>query len=70
MINEPCVVNEFYLDATAIVEAESLEEALDLLAAEKKGWRIDDLRELEPIVVPLTGAKVVYTHIRGSLDHL
>ena len=56
MINEPCVVNEFYLDALAIVEAETLEEALQLLE--------------EPIVVPLTGAKVVYTHIRGSIDHL
>ena len=28
MINEPCVQNHFYLDALAIVAAESLEEAL------------------------------------------
>ena len=28
MINEPCVVNEFYLDALAIVEAETLDDAL------------------------------------------
>ncbi|MBR2182543.1 MAG: hypothetical protein IJ858_03820 [Acidaminococcaceae bacterium] len=70
MINEPCVVNEFYLDALAIVEAETLEEALQLLEERNEGWRVEDLRELEPIVVPLTGAKVVYTHIRGSIDHL
>ena len=29
MINEPCVQNHFYLDALAIVAAESLEEALN-----------------------------------------
>ena len=62
MINEPCVV--------AIVEAETLDEALQLLEERKEGWSTEDLRELEPIVVPLEGAKVVYTHIRGSIDHL
>ena len=41
-----------------------------LLEERKEGWRVEDLRELEPIVVPLTGAKVIYTHIRGSIDHL
>ena len=50
--------------------AETLDEALQLLEERKEGWRVEDLRELEPIVVPLTGAKVVYTHIRGSIDHL
>ena len=49
MINEPCVVNEFYLDALAIVEAETLEEALQLLEERNEGWRVEDLRELEPI---------------------
>ena len=38
MINEPCVVNEFYLDALAIVEAETLDDALKLLEARKEGW--------------------------------
>ena len=70
MINEPCVVNEFYLDALAIVEAATLDDALKLLEEGIEGWRVEDLRELEPIVVPLTGAKVIYTHIRGSRDHL
>ena len=45
-------------------------DALKLLEERKEGWRVEDLRELEPIVVPLTGAKVIYTHIRGSIDHL
>jgi hypothetical protein len=52
------------------VEAETMDDALKLLEERKEGWRVEDLRELEPIVVPLTGAKVIYTHIRGSIDHL
>ena len=43
MINEPCVQNHFYLDALAIVAAESLEEALSKLAEQNAGWRIEDL---------------------------
>lgn len=70
MINEPCVLNEFYLDAIAIVAAETVDEALDLLAVRQEGWRVEDLRQLEPAVVPLEGSKVVYTHVRGSIDHL
>ena len=52
------------------MEAETLDDALKLLEERNEGWRVEDLRELEPIVVPLEGAKVVYTHIRGSIDHL
>ena len=70
MIDEPCVLNEFYLDALAVVAAESVDEALSMLAGRDEGWRVEDLRRLEPVVVPMDGAKVVYTHIRGSIDHL
>lgn len=69
MINEPCVVNEFYLDALAIVEAETLDDALKLLEERNEGWRVEDLRELEPIVVPLEGLKWCTPHT-GSIDHL
>ena len=60
MIQEPCVNSEFYLDAIAIVAAESLDEALEFLAAQHKGWRTDDLRELEPQVYELD-------ELRGSI---
>jgi len=71
MINEPCVLNEFYLDAIAIVVAHNIDEALAQLEGQHKGWRTEDLRQLEPIVVPLGDEpSVVYTHVRGSLDHL
>ena len=70
MINEPCVVNEFYLDALAIVEAETLDDALKLLEERNEGWRVEDLRELEPFVLKDTATTEIYTHIRGSIDHL
>ena len=52
------------------MNTEAQNAALKLLEERNEGWRVEDLRELEPIVVPLEGAKVVYTHIRGSIDHL
>ncbi len=67
MIQEPCVNNEFYLDAIAVVAAESLDEALGLLAAQHKGWRTEDLRELEPKVYELDKGKVIFTELRGSI---
>lgn len=70
MIDEPCVNSEFYLDALAIVVAGSLEEALDKLAAENKGWRIDDLRRLECKVIPVDKAGVAYSELRGIINHL
>ena len=67
MIQEPCVNTEFYLDALAMVAANSLDEALELLAAQQKGWRTDDMRELEPKVYDLDKAQVIFTELRGSI---
>ncbi len=70
MIDEPCVSNEFYLDAVAIVAAENKEEALALLAAEKKGWRIEDLRALPCKELPMNKAEIIFSELRGSIRHL
>ena len=70
MIDEPCVNSEFYLDALAIVVASSMEEALAKLAAENKGWRIEDLRRLECKIIPADQAGVVYAELRGGISHL
>ena len=70
MIDEPCVNTEFYLDALAIVVASSKDEALEKLAQEQKGWRIDDLKRLECKVIPLDKAGVAYTELRGGINHL
>lgn len=66
MINEPCVNNEFYTDALAVVAAESVEEAAALLAAGNEGWRAEDLLALSPEVHALHKSKVIYTEVRGN----
>lgn len=70
MIEEPCVNSEFYLDAIAIVLAERLEEAVAQLAAEKKGWRPEDLKALPCQVYPADKAAVIFTELRGAIQHL
>lgn len=70
MIDEPCLNNQFYLDALAIVVAGSLDEALEKLAEQKAGWRVEDLRELPCQVFPADKAGVIFTELRGSIDHL
>lgn len=70
MIQEPCVQQGFYLDAIAVVAAESFDEALQKLEEQKNGWIIEDLRQLEPKVHDLDEAKVLFTDVRGNIDHL
>lgn len=70
MIEEPCVNSEFYLDAIAIVVAPNLDEALKQLTAQKKGWRTDDLRNLPCTVYPADKAAVIFTELRGAIQHL
>lgn len=70
MIEEPCVNRDFYLDALAIVVANSLEEALEKLSERNEGWRVEDLQALAPQVYQLDEAKVIFTELRGSIDHL
>lgn len=69
-IEEPCINSEFYLDALAIVVAKDLEEALAKLAEENKGWRVDDLRALSCKVYPADKAGVIFTELRGMINHL
>lgn len=54
MIDEPCVLNEFYLDALAVVAAPDQETALAMLEARGEGWRVEDLRKLEQRSCPWT----------------
>ena len=70
MIDEPCLNNEFYFDALAIVVAYDLEEALAKLAEQNAGWRIDDLRALPCQVIPVDKASVIFTELRGMINHL
>ena len=64
MINEPCVHQDFYCDAVAIVVAKDKEDALRQLSL-RDGWRIEDLAQLEPKVYDVDKASVIFTDIRG-----
>ena len=64
MINEPCVHQDLYCDAVAIIAADNAEEALQILS-QRDGWRIDDLRQLEPKVYDADKVGVIFTAING-----
>ena len=50
--------------------AHDLEDALAKLAEQNAGWRIDDLRALPCTVIPADKAGVVFTELRGMINHL
>lgn len=65
MIYEPCVNNQFYMDALAIVVAESREDAIAQLVAKDDGWRPEDLLAVEPKVYNLAeNGAIIYTELR------
>lgn len=66
MIDEPCVQQHFYTDAVAVVLANSVDEALELLVLRNEGWRVEDLKNLESKVYGLDEAIVLFTDIKGD----
>lgn len=66
MMDEPCVHNTLYTDAIAIVAAESVEQALTLLAASNEGWRVQELGKLDPIEYNLTEPAILFSEVRGE----
>lgn len=63
MIDEPSVNNNFYLDAVAIVLAETISEALVLLQQQNQGWCIEDLEKIPHQVYELDEAKILFTDL-------
>jgi hypothetical protein len=62
MLDEPHIHKENYLQAEVVVLAASRAEALALL--ERQGnWNIEDLRRLEPEVIPLDEARILASHL-------
>jgi hypothetical protein len=66
MIEEPVVHQDFYTEAIAVIMAESLEQALQLLEATNTGWRTADLRLLTPLILECTEPNVVYQAAYGN----
>jgi len=63
MIEEPCLHTAMYNKATAIVLAETEEQAITLLAEKNEGWRAEDFKSLRPQVFELDAALVVYSQV-------
>lgn len=70
MINEPCLNNNFYLDAIAVVAANSLNEAVQVLCDAKQGWRAEDLLEHPHEEYTLDEPKLLFSNIMGNIDFL
>lgn len=70
MINEPCLNNNFYLDAIAVVAARNVEEAIAVLCNSKQGWRAEDLQEHPHEEISLDEAKLIFSNIAGNIDFL
>lgn len=66
MMNEPCVHQSFYTDATIVVVAASVEEALETVSRGQEGWIVDELRRMQPRIVTMDTASVVFSNISGN----
>lgn len=65
MMNEPNIHQDLYTDAIAVVVADTVAEALDVLALEK-GWVVEEMKLLEPDVYELDKPKVLLQVVQGS----
>lgn len=63
MLDEPHIHASGYLDAEVAVLAASLEEAYGLLALEDC-WQVEELQRLQPQVVPLNRARILFSRVR------
>lgn len=65
MINEPNVHQDLYTDAVLIIAAETVEAAYELAAGQGHGWRVEELRRLEPKIVDCDREGLLFEDIRG-----
>lgn len=65
MLDEPHIhTHGNYMQASVMVLASSLEEALALLEA-SGNWHIEELRRIEPEIIALDSPRVIISHIDG-----
>ncbi len=58
MFDEPHVYQDNYLQAEIMVLANTEAEALSLIAGEEK-WNVDELKRLQPRILPLQEAAII-----------
>ena len=62
MLDEPHIHKENYIQAEVAVLASSQAEALALLAAQGS-WNVEDLRRIQPEVIPLNQPRILTSHL-------
>jgi len=65
MMNEPTIHQDLYTDAIAVVVANTVGEALNLLGRES-GWVVEEVQRLEPDVYELDTPKVLLQVVHGG----
>ena len=63
MFDEPNVYQDNYLQAEIMVLANTEAEALSLIAGEEK-WNVDELKRLQPRILPLQEAGVIGSFVQ------
>jgi len=63
MFDEPHVYQDNYLQAEIMVLANTEAEALSLIAGEEK-WNVDELKRLQPRILPLQEAAVIGSFVQ------
>lgn len=58
MFNEPHIYDDNYLQAEAIVLANSPEDALELLRGDGR-WNIEELKRIEPVTIDIDQPRVI-----------
>jgi hypothetical protein len=65
MFDEPNICKHNYMQAEVVVLAGSREEAIEILKGDES-WNIEELKRIEPRVIPLDRATVVSSMIIGG----
>lgn len=65
MLDEPHICKENYLQAEVVVLAESMAQALELLE-KNDHWDIEELKRIDPEIIPLTKPVIINSHIIAS----
>ncbi len=61
MFDEPQIYKDNYMKAEIAVLADTLEDALKLVACEEN-WNVEEIKRIEPRVIPLDKPVIISSH--------
>jgi hypothetical protein len=66
MINEPIINQACYTDAVLVVQAESIEQAYQIVSKQAEGWIVEELKRLEPRILETGNPTIIFADIRSE----